>query len=176
MIWRGIARNVYLAMPEQKGLKTSAFKALGIGLIVVAEQGSAKELVAPSGYIEQDNVKSQELYNQALRAAISQYGILEVDYPRATPTDEGWKIPIAMKNIGSQTVRVLGVLLSGKPYEAYSCQLQPVRPPFEVPADSEYTISLFIPKTAPLEKGKSVEIDFPVEDGIEKGASVYLST
>lgn len=27
MVWRGIARNVYLAIPDQKGLKTSGFKA-----------------------------------------------------------------------------------------------------------------------------------------------------
>jgi len=178
MIWRGIARNLYLTIPEQKGMKTSAFKALGLGLIIVDGQGNAKELVAPSGYMEQDNVKSQELYNQALRAVTSEYGVLDVDYARATLTDEGWRIPIAMKNIGSQAVKVLGVLLNGKPFQAYDCQLEPDAIhsiPFEVPADSERRLSLFIPKNAPVEKGKSVEIDFPVEDGIEKGPSVYLS-
>jgi len=178
MVWRLIARNVYLAMPEQKGLKTNGFRSLGIGLITVSEAGEPREAVAPSGYMEQDNVKSQELYNQALRAVTSEYGVLEIDYASATSTSKGWKVPIAMKNIGSQPVKVLGILLAGKSYEAYQCQFEPEAIqrsiPFEVPVNSEREVTLLIPKNTSLEN-KSLQIDLPIEDGIEKGFSVYLS-
>jgi len=178
MVWRTIARNVYLAIPEQKGLKTNGFKMLGIGLITVNNTGEAREVVAVSGYAEQDSVKSQELYNQALRAVTSEYGVLEVDYANAMPTGEGWKVPIVMNNIGSQPVKVLGILLDRKSYEAYHCRFEPEvfqrSIPFEVPVNSERKITLLIPKNTSLEN-KSLQIDLPIEDGIEKGFSVYLS-
>jgi len=177
MVWRTIARNVYLSIPEQRGLKTNGFKSLGIGLITTNEKGEARELVSPSGYLEQDVIKSQELYNQALRAVTSEYGVLEVGYSSATSTDEGWEVPITMKNIGSQPVKVLGILLNGKPYEAYHCKLKPeaIRQsiPFEVAVNSERKVALLIPKNASLE-GTSLQLDIPIEDGIEKGFSVYL--
>jgi len=179
MAWRTIARNVYLAIPEQRGLKTNGLRSLGIGLITVNESGEAKEVVEPSGYMRQDDVKSQELYNQALRAVTSEYGVLEVGYASATSTSEGWKVPIAIKNIGSQPVKVLGILLNGKSYEAYHCRFEPEAIqqsiPFEVAVNSERKVTLVIPRNASLEK-KSLQIDLPTEDGIEKGFSVYLSS
>ena len=179
IVWRTIAGNVYLAIPEQRGLKTNGFRSLGIGLITVNEAGEAKEVVAPSGYMEKDNVKSQELYNQAFRAVTSEYGVLEVGYASATSTSEGWKIPIAIKNIGSQPVKVLGILLNGKSYEAYHSQFEPEAIqrsiPFGVAVNSERKFTLFIPKNTALEN-KSMQIDLPIEDGIERGFSVYLSS
>ena len=70
--------------------------------------------------------------------------------------------------------------MNGKSYQAYACRLEPEGAqesiPFEITANSERKINLFIPKDARLERDKSVEIDLPVEDGIEKGFSVYLSS
>jgi len=179
MVWRTIAKDVYLTMPEQKGLKTTGFGSLGIGLITVSKAGEAKEILTPSGYVAHDNVKSQELYNQAFRAVTSEYGVLEIDYASATPTVEGWKVPIAMKNVGSQPVKVLGILLNGKPYEVYHCLFEPEEilrsVPFEVPANSENKITLLIPKNTSL-MNKSLRIDVSIDDGVEKGFSVYLSS
>lgn len=179
MMWRIAARNVYLAMPVQKGLKTDALKLLGIGLITVNEKGEAHEIVPPSGYIPQDDAKSRELYNQALRAVVSEYGLLEISYANANPIPEGWQIPLAMKNIGTQQVKVLNVLIDGKPYATYDCRVEPefLLPsnPLEIAPSSEHKISLSVPRGPAFEKGKSIQIDLQVEDGVEKGFSVYLS-
>jgi hypothetical protein len=175
MLWRIAARNVYLAMPAQRGLKTDALKLLGIGLITVNEKGEVHEVIPSSGYIPQDSAKSQELYSQALRAVASEYGLLEISYASATAVPEGWQIPLAMKNIGAQQIKVLNVLIDGKPYETYNCHVEP-KPPLEIAPSSEHKISLLVPRDRTFEKGKSIQIDLQVEDGVEKGFSVYLST
>jgi len=178
MVWRIAARNVYIAMPVEKGLKADALKLLGIGLITVNEKGEANEVIPPSGYIPQDSAKSQELYSQALRAVASEYGLLEISYANATLTLEGWQIPLTMKNIGAQQIKVLNILIDGKPYLLYKCHVkpEPVLPsaPLQIAPSSERKLSLSIPRDPALEE-KSIQIDLQVEDGVEKGFSVYLS-
>jgi len=178
MTWRIAARNVYLAIPMQRGLKADALRLLGIGLITVNEKGEAHEVISPSGYMPQDSVKSQELYSQALRAVASEYGLLEISYASATPISEGWQIPLTMKNIGAELIKVLDILIDGKPYLAYNCRVEPETTlplPFEIAPTSEHKLSLWVPRSPTFEKGKSIQIDLQVEDGVEKGFSVYLS-
>jgi hypothetical protein len=179
MLWRIVARNIYIAMPVHRGLKADALKLLGIGLITVNEKGEAHEAIPPSGYVQQDSAKSQELYNQSLRAVVSEYGVLEVSYASATPVHEGWQIPLEMKNIGTQQIKVLNVLINGKPYTTSNCRMEPVSvlpsSPLEIVPGSEYKLRLWVPKTATFEKTRSIQIDLQVEDGVEKGFSVYLS-
>jgi len=179
MLWRIVARNVYLAMPLQRGLKADALKLLGIGLITVNEKGEGYEVIPPSGYIPQDSAKSQELYSQALRAVASEYGLLEISYASPTPIPEGWQIPLPVKNIGAQQIKVLNILIDGKPYATCNCRLEPesLSPsvPLEIAPNSEHEFNLSVPRSPTFEKGKSIQIDLQVEDGIEKGFSVYLS-
>jgi len=177
VLWRIAARNVYLAMPMQRGLKADALKLLGIGLLTVNDKGEVHEVIPPSGYAQQDSTKSQELYNQALRAVVSEYGLLEISYANATPTREGWQIPLGMKNTGTQQIKVLNILIDGKPYSMRGCRVEPesVLPsnPLEIGPGSEREISLWVPRSQAFE-GKSIQIDLQVEDGLEKGFSVYL--
>jgi len=78
-----------------------------------------------------------------------------------------------MKNIDSQTTRALGVLINGKPYQAYGCRLDETvlasmrTFPLEIVAGSEHKVDLVIPKGASVERNSSLQIDLPVEDGIE---------
>jgi len=177
MTWRIAARNVYLALPVQRGLKTDALKLLGIGLILVSEKGEAHEVIPPSGYVPQDSAKSQELYSQALRAVASEYGLLEVSYASATSVPEGWQVPLIMKNIGAQQINVLNILIDSKPFTMYNCSVQPEpllpSAPLQIAPNYERKLSLLIPKSPAFEK-KSIQIDLQVEDGVEKGFSVYL--
>jgi len=178
VLWRIAARNVYVVIPERKGLKTEGFKLLGIGLITVCDKGETKEVISPSGYTQQDVTKSQELYNQALRAVTSEFGVLEVSYANAIPTLQGWQIPLAMKNVGLEPIKVVNILMDGKPYSTYNCYIEPttVSPsaPLEIAANSERKLSLSVPRGPLFEKGKWIQIDFQVEDGIEKGFSISL--
>lgn len=160
-------------------MRTDGFKALGVGLLTVGDNKEAKEVLPPSGYVAQDNVKSQELFNQTLRAVTSEYGVLEIDFANPKAISDGWNVPLAVKNIGSQTVRVLGLLLNDRPYQALKAKVNlgtsQVVFPLEIIPSAERKLDLFIPFDSSFERNASIQIDVPVDDGLEKGFSVYLS-
>lgn len=196
-IWRAIVRKVYVAIPESKALKTDGLKGLGLGLLTVDEDGEVGELLEPSTQsITQDVVKSQEFFNQALRGVMLEHGVLDIDSANATLTPQGWRVPIAMKNVGSQTITVESILINGKPCQAYDCEIDvehrlltellPHRTkevltlrvnelPFDLAPKSECTVTMLIPKSTKIPENRWMQIDAAVGDeGIEKGFSVYL--
>jgi hypothetical protein len=197
VIWRAIVPKVYLAILDSKALKTDGLKRLGLGLLTVDEGGEVGELLEPSTQgIAQDVVKSQEFFSQALRGVMLEHGVLDIDSATATLTPQGWRVPIAMKNVGSQAITVESILMNGNPCQAYNCEidvehrllteLPPHRTkevltlraselPFVLAPESECTVTMLISKGAKIPENRWMHIDAAVDDeGIEKGFSVYF--
>jgi hypothetical protein len=196
-IWQAIVRKVYLAIPESRSLKTDGLKTLGMGLLTVDEGGEVRELLEPSTQgIAQDVVKSQEFFNQGLRGVMLEHGVLDIDSANATLTPQGWRVPFAMKNVGSRNIMVESILMNGNPCQAYNCEidvehrlvtellphrtkevltLRESKLPFDLAPKSECTVTMMIPKDTKIPENRWMQIDAAVdEEGIEKGFSVYL--
>jgi len=183
IIWQLASKSVYLAVPSSDGFRKEGLAKMGLGLLFVSGD-TVQEVVAPNYYGPVDDSKSQEFYNQSLRAIRSHYGVIDGFYPKVESLADRWAVRFTAKNIGSKPIKVLDLLLDGVPYSRKNCALvvkllsvgtssRVNQIPLDIESGAGCDFSLEIPKTS-VKGGSNLRLDFSVEDGTEKGSSFYL--